>query len=141
MLTGPSTQRRSNAKTAYGLMSDIKQYILEEPKRIFMGLWIMDTPEAIKRELGVQGPACGTVGCIAGNAMVLTRRPLTRIGLPARELLGGDNEDLQDSLYDLFHGYEVKANYGTKKYARIVAKRIEGFQHKHEAALRAVKIS
>lgn len=99
MLTGPMTKRRSNAKTAYGLMSDIKQYILEEPKRI----WMKAT---------------------------------------ARRVIAGDDYDdeLDYPLTDLFYNTDVDAPYGTKRYARIVAKRIEGFQKKHAASLKAVQL-
>lgn len=97
MLTGPMTARRSNAKTAYGLMSDIVAYILEEPKRLWMGDWMIRDMDYIK-------------------------------------------QDLEMDLDDLFMSTGVDAKYGTKKYARIVAKRIEKFQREHREALRAVKI-
>jgi len=61
-LYGPTTKRRSNAKTAYGLMSDIRAYILEEPKRINMSDWIETDMKYIKEEHGVDGPVCGTLG-------------------------------------------------------------------------------
>lgn len=59
MLTGPMTARRSNAKTAYGLMSDIHAYILEEPKRVCMGYWIVRGHEVIVDIFDVEGPAEG----------------------------------------------------------------------------------
>lgn len=141
MLIGAVTNRRSNAKTAYGLMSDIAEYILEEPKRVFMGNWIIKGRHEIEDALETKGPACGTVGCIAGNALVLRGRSESRnVQRAALELLSGVDFDLGDSLYSLFLGTHVEANYGTKKYARIVATRIKEFQKKHGIALRAVTI-
>lgn len=136
MLTGPMTARRSNAKDAYNLMSDISAYILEEPKRVFMGEWLVKLQGEYFH--GKKGPACGTVGCIAGNASVLTdgRIPWS----DADFKLGGDNEKLRSSLVALFFDTEVDAPYGTKKYARIIAKRIAEFQKEHEDELRAVRI-
>lgn len=143
MLTGTMTNRRSNAKTAYGLMSDIKAYILEEPKRVWMGDWVIEDMDEIKTDFGVEGPACGTVGCIAGNVKILTGNLGKMISTQrlAMDVLGGGSNDLEDDLYDLFHETHVDAKYGTKKYARIVAKRIEEFQAEHEQELRAVGIN
>lgn len=145
MLTGPMTARRSNAKTAYGLMSDIAAYILEEPKRVYMGEWLVVGHEEIKDMFGKSGPACGTVGCIAGNAVLLTNR-LSQQGSTQEKaftIITGavdDDSELDNDLYYLFHNASVDANYGTKKYAHIVAKRIAQFQKKHEADLRAVQV-
>lgn len=142
MLTGPMIARRSNARTAYGLMSDIVTYILEEPKRIYMAAWAIQGKEEIQYELGSDGPMCGTVGCIAGNALVLTNRNLPSSGISriAKRVLGGNDIDLWEGLEVLFTDIDVSAAYGTKKYARIVAKRITKFQKQHEAELRAVQI-
>lgn len=138
MLTGRMTNRRSNAKNAYDLMSDIKDYILEEPKRVYMGDWLMKGKEAIEHYFETAAPACGTVGCIAGNASVLTDNTIP--WSHADELLSGDSEQLRRALNSLFYDTDVDANYGTKKYARIVAGRITQFQKQHKEALRAVKI-
>lgn len=140
MLTGPLTARRSNAKTAYGLLSDIAAYILEEPKRVYMGDWVITNMDEIRDEFGVEGPECGTVGCIAGNALLLSGRPMQWVESNATDLLGGADGNLQDDVDDLFLDVEVDAPYGTKKYAQIVAKRIAKFQKEHKAALKAVEI-
>lgn len=141
-LIGKPTKRRSNAKNAYDLMSDIKEYILEEPKRVFMGDWLITDMGDIEDILETTGPACGTVGCIAGNAVMLTdadrEKDTCRTAL---NLLGGDNKILRNQLqYRLFLDTEVHARYGTKKYARIVAQRIVKFQQEHEQALREVAV-
>lgn len=141
-LTGKVTNRRSNATNAYDLMSDVKEYILEEPKRVWMDEWIVEGAEQIKGLLGVTGPECGTVGCIAGNVRVLTGnidRRCSTLNL-ALGILSDGKEILVDDLYDLFHDTIVDAKYGTKRYARIVAERINKFQREHEADLRAVAV-
>lgn len=144
MLTGPMTNRRSNARNAYDLMSDVQKYILEEPKRIFMGEWLIVGHENIKDALEKDGPECGTVGCIAGNVVLLTGQANTQRSTYSKaiEVLGGrNNVNLEDALYDLFHTFDIDANYGTKKYAQIVAVRIREFQYRHENDLRAVKVT
>lgn len=135
------TKRRSNAKTAYGLMSDIRAYILEEPKRVYMGEWIIKGHQNIEDKLDVQGPACGTVGCIAGNAVLLANAGTGGdIATRALDLLSGNNFDLEDVLDRLFHATYVDADYGTEKYAQIVAKRIASFQEKYKAELQRVRL-
>lgn len=142
MLTGRMTKRRSNAKNAYDLMSDIKEYILEEPKRVYMGDWLIRGRRVIKDFFETEGPACGTVGCIAGNAVMLAGNPEGRnVVSQSLEILGGDNFTLRRKLeHDLFLDCAVDAKYGTKKYARIVAGRITKFQKYYKEALREVKI-
>lgn len=113
MLTGKMTRRRSNARNAYDLMTDIKEYILEEPKRVYMPKWII-TSEEIEDLLAVEGPACGTVGCIAGNTVVLTgdRGGRSTAGL-ALDILGGSNFNLQTELNYLFLDTDVDATRTT----------------------------
>lgn len=141
-LTGPMTARRSNAKTAYGLMSDIKAYILEEPKRVWMDAWLIKGKRRISSQFGVDAPICGTVGCIAGNAVMLAGLPSSASTAweKASRLLSGGNEDLDVELDGLFLNTDIDALYGTEEYARIVAENISDFQSEHEAALRAVRI-
>lgn len=136
MLTGPMTARRSDAENAYDLMSDIREYVLEEPKRVWMGDWLIKGHDKIKLYFDVKGPACGTVGCIAGNASVLAEIPWTN----ADHVLSGGNEALRRALVSMFYDTDVDARYGTKKYAQIVAKRIREFQKEHKDDLRAVQI-
>ena len=143
MLTGPKINRRSNATNAYDLMTDIAAYILEEPKRIWMGFWMVQGNEAIRDALDKTGPACGTVGCIAGNTCLLTGRiPRSQHNVwpRATQILSGKNGELESDLDTLFLDTKVPARYGTKRYAQIVASRIREFQYDHEADLRAIKI-
>lgn len=59
---------KSKAKTAYGLLSEIRKIILEEPKRYDQWGWL-------RRGKSLRGdpfePACGTVGCVGGWITVL----------------------------------------------------------------------
>lgn len=134
-LTGPITKRRSDATNAYDLLTDVIEYMLEEPKRVYMGDWIMRGDE-IKRILGKEGPECGTVGCIAGNAAILSGKSWSS----ADKFLSGGNQTLRSGLVRLFYDTDVEANYGTKKYARIVTKRIKELQCRYKAELQAVEI-
>ena len=141
-LTGKLTARRSNARNAYDLMSDIAEYILEEPKRIWMRDWMVKGHQNIEEKFDTDGPACGTVGCIAGNAVMLAGSG-TDGGVCAQALriLGGRDATLIFKLeYDLFLNTDVDAEYGTKKYARIVARRIAQFQKQHAQEMRSVPI-
>lgn len=64
---------RSNAATLYQLFDDIVEVIEAEPLRMDMGNWIrIDTNphDVFERNF----PVCGTVGCIAGWMVILTRK-------------------------------------------------------------------
>jgi hypothetical protein len=139
MLIGPQTKRLSNATNAYDLLSDVIAYMLEEPKRVYMGDWLIKGKDRIKDTFETDGPACGTVGCIAGNVAVLTN--FQTDPEDARFYLSSDNYGLRSHIYsDLFLDVKVPAKYGTKKYANIVARRIRAFQREWKADLQAVAI-
>lgn len=62
------------------LLRKVQKHILEEPRRIDMGLWgaaqspvLGDDPRYV--------PACGTAGCIAGWAIILSQPPAARAKL------------------------------------------------------------
>jgi hypothetical protein len=78
------------------------------------------------------------VGCIAGNAGVLTNDKVQ--WSRAEQHLSGGKPALAQALARLFYDTEVPAKYGTKKYARIVAQRITAFLKKHKTSLLAVRI-
>lgn len=180
MLTGPKSNRRSNAKNAYDLMTDCRRYMLEEPKRVNMSDYIIRGERSVKRFLKkiatdmysyedehliipkLEAPACNTVACIAGSALMLTGRgDLKRNPLgQSLDLLGGrepriewdneavdyiitgpDNSDLRWELEQLFIDTDVNATYGTMKYAKIVAKRVKDFQQAHRKELKQVKVT
>ena len=161
----------SNAKTAYGLLNDVKAVILEEPKRVYMGDWAIEgksdveyfcsTHMQTREGRTVNGPACNTIGCISGWVTFL--KPEKRVHASCgenivapraegygsddagRDLVNGSYSDdpifpLRTAVYDLFMNTNVKAPYGTKKYAQIVARRIESFQKKWAKELKKVKV-
>jgi hypothetical protein len=143
MLKGPMTKRLSTATNAYDLLTDVIAYMLEEPKRIYMQDWLIRDMDAIKDVFNFDGPACGTVGCIAGNTVVLSKGKEIRGSVEhvaLRTLAGYENDDLWQDLRRLFLNIDVDARYGTKKYAQIVAKRIRAFQRLWKPDLQAVAI-
>lgn len=146
--------RRSTAKTALGLLGDVKRQVLAEPTSVDM----LD----IAYHVG-NGTPCGTAGCIAGWCCLLTlprervlysgRVPFGSRMLLASRLLGQP---------DTSHGWEAATPYesdvdnffdagtsdgiskltpGTKQYARAVARRIDRFVKKHRARLRKTRIA
>lgn len=88
----------SKAKTAYGLLSEIRKLIIEEPKRYDQNSWstsVFVNPDAL--------PACGTVCCVAGWVKTLkdTANPTAagmRVGEIAGDILGLDHKQR----YELF---------------------------------------
>jgi hypothetical protein len=65
---------RSTATTAYGLLGDVIEAIRQEPARLDMSDWITHFHEKSIAVPEEGGPACGTVACIAGWAVILARR-------------------------------------------------------------------
>lgn len=136
----------SDAKTAYGLLTDVIRAILEEPKRIWMENWLLDgdSAQTFCAARGKKAPACGTIGCISGWITTLK---------PARKVWSGCGEDIiapatgdydrrkiRLAASDMFFDTSVPAHYGTMKYARIVAGRIRKFQKEWAKDLKAVKV-
>lgn len=75
----------SNATNAYDLLLDVRQAIIDEPKRLDMSIvcvrgvtlthafvWDSDSQRAQRAKW--ESPACGTVGCLAGWALTLKGR-------------------------------------------------------------------
>ena len=62
---------RSKAKTAWGLCQDVIRTIKEEPKRVDMAVF---TANLLPQN---GGPACGTIGCLAGWICHLAEKPGT----------------------------------------------------------------
>ena len=56
----------SRARTAYGLLSEIRKLILEEPKRYDQTAWRYKWPVGCQ-----EAPACGTTACVAGWVVTL----------------------------------------------------------------------
>lgn len=153
---------RSKATTGLALMRDVRKAILAEPKRANMRV-------AVQSRLDAEGPACGTVGCIAGWTVLLHdgRRKALRDNadtLPydapnldavqrARHILGRNvdyetvvvhNEAYSDTFRDVFNdggGDACSSTHpGTPEHAAAVAARIDQFVAKNRAALKARRL-
>lgn len=55
------------------LLRQVKRHILEEPKRLQMGIWSASAKRQVRQGYMEkdEAPACGTTGCIAGWAVIL----------------------------------------------------------------------
>jgi hypothetical protein len=145
----------SKAKTAYGLLQDVKRAIFGEPKRVTMGCFIG------RKDPDENGPACGTVGCFAGWVNILSgNRSHHADDFEARETLGEDltyylaragkkhdtvgaTFEMHDTFYvfNAGHGDDIHLlPQGTRRYAQAVVRRINRFIALNEKALRARKL-
>ena len=151
----PELVPHTQAETAFDLLNDIIRIIQEEPRRMDMGNWICN-PKAVSavRKL----PACGTVGCIAGWAVVLhdgvepAYRGQRYIAERAVVLLTGALN--QTGTLDLFDGdvfeyyddeegfrdYRV-LNPGDANYVSLVIRRIEEYRDQHELHLKSIRLA
>ena len=68
---------RSKAKTAWGLCQDVIRAIKKEPKRADMAVFAA----SLLPQNG--GPACGTIGCLAGWICLLAGKPSMRVSASA----------------------------------------------------------
>lgn len=115
------------------LLEKVKQHILEEPKRLWMGDWAFKVSPTDEN-----APACGTVGCIAGWASLLSNptQPFSDVANSADDP-NVNNLDLdEDTAWRLFYvdswpvqfvdAYD-KARGDLTKRAEITAARIEHF--------------
>lgn len=141
---------KSRAKTAFGLLSEIRRLILAEPKRYNQERYIArvggrNDADEIDPEIYPKGaPACGTVGCVAGWVATLKHgdafayletagMAAASLGLThiqAGELFGGD-------ALDQLIG---NACPQTKAYAQAGAAHIARFQKKYAQQLKATKV-
>ncbi len=63
---------RTRAKTAYGVLSEVRRLILDEPLRYDQTVLLVRRDEGYSRPMGF--PKCGTVGCRAGWVTELCAR-------------------------------------------------------------------
>lgn len=141
---------KSKAKTAWGLLADVKRAILAEPKRADMGVF----RRTVRPEHG--GPACGTVGCFAGWVTLLHNprwpAPPSSVWEPspiankAHEILGeGCNfytvPGPDDYVFNSGDGDACqRTRAGTKAHARAVVARIDKFMRVNAKVLKAKKV-
>lgn len=127
----------SKARTAYELLEEIRQIILEEPKRYDQRCILLCGSEC--KEAGRAMPACKTVGCVAGWIVALTRRDFVSVGNicgAAREILGLDADQTPQLFY-----YKAAGGAGQSiGHARRGAAHIRRFMKAHAKQLKAKKV-
>lgn len=134
----------SKAKTAYGLLSEIRKLILEEPKRYNQTDWLR-TGKVTKMIYRDGAPACGTVGCVAGWVIALKANPkkVDMYELPtiAGRILGikGDY-DYGGQVRELFHSDAAGVREDISTHAERGAEHIAKFQKKYAKQLKAKKV-
>lgn len=133
----------SKAKTAYALLSEIAALALEEPERIAMRI-VHSSGDSLERLIQESArikkiPSCGTVGCIAGWALV--QRGELRAEGPwsqldrAADMLGLSSHQREDFFCD--DTLMDACNQQTLTHAKNVVKHIRAFQRKHAKQLKA----
>jgi hypothetical protein len=122
---------RSQATTAYDLLSDVVAVVLAEPKRLRMAvpLWL-DV-----RKLLDDAPACGTVGCVAGWTVMLKDRP-SNVDFSVCERAGDILGLTERQQMELFYTFP-KAAGGTTRHAKEEVRLIRKFQKKYARQLKA----
>lgn len=148
MATRKSAIPRSKAKTAYGLLSEIRTLILKEPKRYNQGFWLTRQREDRFPEL-MDYPACGTIGCVAGwvQQLVAPRKSIMeadetgfrtfRAPVIATNVLGLTETQADE----LFAGSAAGSTRGqTRQHAIRGAAHIRRFQKKYAQQLKAKKV-
>lgn len=130
---------KSRARTAYGLLSEVRRLILAEPKRYYQGWWRSRGREV--QESGLQAPACGTVCCVAGWVVTLRHAQVEALGTgeTAARILGL-NATQADALF-AHNALSVDAAPQTRAYAIAGAALIAWFQGRYAAQLKAKRIS
>lgn len=135
---------KSKAKTAYGLLSEVRKIILQEPKRYNQEIYIERVADGDLDETSPRVPACGTIGCVAGWVATLKRGgdfSYTSTPAIAEQVLGISGIQR----FELFSGGAVLkmdrlVKPGTVKYARLGAKHIARFMEKYATQLKAKKV-
>jgi hypothetical protein len=127
---------KSRAKTAYGVLSEVRKLILQEPLR-YDQTNILSFKE-IDNEYDTY-PSCGTVGCIAGWITVLTCPKPKRETFPWDYAVDRLGLTWEQSIA-LFTAVAADGEGQTRYHARSGAEHIARFQKKFEKQLRAKRI-
>lgn len=133
---------KSKAKTAYGLLSEVRRAILAEPLRYRQEWWISKEhgPSAFNWETPPKGyPSCGTVACVAGWVVSLKRKRLkdpNDAEAIAQRILGLD----YDQAEPFFNAGAVRGESQTEAHARNGAAHIARFQKRYAAQLKARRV-
>lgn len=132
---------RSRAKTAWGLVQDVKRAMREEPLRVDMRTY------ARKKSPSKGGPACGTVGCFRGWLSILGGENPDPFVAQGFWTLLPENVDLSFGPDNKFHVFNAgsgdsceSTRPGTRAHARAVIQRINRFAKKNEAKLKAHRL-
>jgi hypothetical protein len=140
----------SKAKTAYGLLSEIRKLILKEPRRYNQETWLDRSPE-------LRAP-CGTTACVAGWVNVLRGDPKLSghaerdgqdvfpieesataiLGITQKQASGLFNGDACGSRYDDREWGETEQK--VQKHAKRGAAHIERFRQKYAKQLKAKRV-
>lgn len=127
MMRISSTVPRTQAKTPIGILKAAVKFIRAEPLRYDQGDWINDT------NIDGKAPPCGTVVCVAGAVVVLTRPPTqhdSQINMWTVHIIETAQRKLKltnREADELFDGNAVRGRPGTKRYAERGVRHIERF--------------
>lgn len=127
---------KSRAKTAYTLLTEVRELILSEPLRYNQRDWLSRVEE---HEGVCLFPKCGTVGCVAGWVATLKEGrsfDWAKSADLARPILGLS----YDQGEELFNGGAVRGTSQTVEHAKAGAQHIAAFQKKYRAQLLAKKV-
>jgi hypothetical protein len=125
----------SKAKTAYGLLSEIRKLILEEPKRYDQCATLVHGADA-SEFYGDKLPACGTVACVGGWVLVLKGFGVHDSLDKAWGVLGQPTDDM----WDLFEADRAGSRGNIAAHAKRGAAHIAKFQKKYAAQLKAKRV-
>lgn len=147
---------RSNAIDGYELLRDVRDAVRAEPLRLNQNDWIQTfahRPSWISDK--ESRPACGTVACVAGWAIVLRRErndagvhgaSERALGLFLGEAPPAEDETTWDAwrearrailkVFYLFPNVDGGPKIGTPEYVNAVVERINGVLEEHGDALR-----
>lgn len=150
--------------TAYELLDTVLAIAKEEPRRLRMEFWGATPASAMcYPEAPEQQPACGTVACLAGWIVTLTRSPEApnmqhidshgwhRAEEAASNVLGLEVHEVEDLFSPTVYASEdcasgdcghededdCMAPCGTTEHVAAVEDRVRAFQRDNEKALRA----
>ena len=131
----------SKAKTAYGLLSEVRRLILEEPLRYCQGDWLkrLEDYSDANSQYAPTFPACGTIGCVAGWVATLkgpTNQRYSLVSEVAESILGINSTQAEV----LFNGSAVGGTSQTREHAKAGATHIANFMQKHAAQLKATRV-
>lgn len=137
---------RSKAKTAYGILSEVRRLILKEPLRYCQTRYIarVDSDGHSVDSIGPthvveHAPPCGTVGCVAGWIATLARGDKFTYN-DTQHIAEGVLGLNYDETMELFKGQAVGGTPQTLDHAKRGAAHIAAFQKKYSKELRAKQL-